>query len=243
MSTCFQRTTLVPRAFYARGFDTACEHVCHTSERQQPRSLSHSFVYSRLKMYVLCCRDELVESHYVDNVVLTAALITCTVPILWERGTGAKWVLAERMHHGLGIIESGPTWQAARTQLLQGGARVCTAAEQQLLRGHPDMDPSSPDFVVASLDAAIEWLLELGEPTAAEELCQLQRLREQLHAPDGAPGHLRASAGTGSRGEGFTSSAALSEADGGVGGCSGEGLQHGCVLTTPDAAADCHVVH
>jgi len=192
---------------------------------------SHKPVQTRLEFVVVCCRDELVDSHYADTVMLTAVPKTCTVPILWERRTGAGWVLAERMHNGLGIIGPKRKWKQARMQLLKGrSARVCTAAEQQLLRNHPDIDPSQADFVVAGLDAAIRSLRNVGEPTAAQELCQLQRSHEQLNAPDDAPEHPRAPAGTGSRSEGSGPPAVPSEADDNVVGCSREGLRRGCAI-------------
>ena len=115
-------------------------------------------------------RGGLGGAYSLDNVVLTAASWTCEVPLLWERKTGATLVLAIAMHAGLGIGRSGPSWPWAREQLNKLGARVCTAAEMQQFRMHPDMRRGLPPCLVVCLDAACQWLLDIGQMEAAERL-------------------------------------------------------------------------
>ncbi len=161
-------------------------------------------------------RDAVGKTHQLDRVVLTATPETCTVPLLWDRGTNTWLVRAESLHSRLDIASSELLWPKARKQLVARGARVSTAAEMQLLRNSADVGDSERDQrdLVIDLKAARRWLRTAGEPEAARQLRKFQRSQTRGQ-PDDVPGHARAPEQTGSRSR-TGGPATRAEATGGV---------------------------
>ena len=147
-------------------------------------------------------RDAVGRAYQLDSVVLTATPETCTVPLLWDRGSDTWLVRAEGLYSGLDIATSDLLWPQALKQLVARGARVGTAAEMQLLRTSADVGDLKRDQrdLVIDLVAARRWLRKAGEPQAAKQLRKFLRSQTRGQPNDDVSGHARAARQTGSRG-------------------------------------------
>ena len=109
--------------------------------------------------------------------MLTAASgAACAVPIVWKLGSGSGVVWFQAMYLALGIEHPSYGW--AREQIRKRDTRLCTAAERRLLLTLPGLKPYSwktANILVASIDAACQWLRHVGQLEAAEQLSQHQR--------------------------------------------------------------------
>ena len=121
-----------------------------------------------------CLCRRLAEGCQLDSVAVTSACgATCVVPIVWELETGSGVVWFRAMYLSLRIKR--PEYNRARNQLKQGGGRLCNAGERRLLLTVPGSEPSTRYMrspIVVSIDAACQWLREVGEVQAAEQLSQ-----------------------------------------------------------------------
>jgi len=119
----------------------------------------------------------LAEGYQLDSVMVTAASgAACAVPIVWELGSGSGVVWFQAMYLALGIRHPSYSW--AREQIRQRETRLCTAAERRLLLTLPGLKIYSWKtfhILVASIDAACQWLRHVGQLQAAEQLSQHQR--------------------------------------------------------------------
>ncbi len=121
----------------------------------------------------------LAGAYQLDSVSVTAASgATCAVPIVWELGSGCGVVWFKAMFMGLGI--KSPSFVPARSQIRQRGGRLSTAVERQLLHTVPDPDitanaRSFRNTTVVSIDAACQWLRDVDQEEAADQLCQHQQ--------------------------------------------------------------------
>ncbi len=118
----------------------------------------------------------LAGAYQLDSVSVTAASgATCAVPVVWELGSGHGVVWFKAMFMGLGI--RSPSFVTARSQIRQRGGRLSTAAERQLLHTVPGPNTSANarsirNTTVVSIDAACEWLRDVDQEEAADQLCQ-----------------------------------------------------------------------
>ncbi len=133
----------------------------------------------------------LAEGYQLDSVMVTAASgAACAVPVVWELGSGSGVVWFQAMYLALGIKHPSYGW--AREQVRQCGARRCTAAERRLLLTLPGLKTyiwKTPTTIVASIDAACEWLRHVGQLQAAEKLSQhRQPVETATNSDDGQQG-------------------------------------------------------